>query len=189
MKDQKETLHEKTASTEVEWLPVTLDQDQRDADLRRTLASTPFFANLPRRYWRELTGLFHYRSFEDREIIFRQGTPGLGMYIIIEGTVLILARKEDSYVEIARLGTSDFFGEMSLIEEIERGATAMSSGKTRVVGIFRPQMQNLMHRRPRLGLVLTERLARILANRLRESNRKLSDCREQLNREEKIESA
>jgi len=171
------------SSTEVEWQPIKMGKDKRDTDVRRTLAAMPLFVNLPRRYWRELASLFHFRTFEDQEIIFRYGTPGLGMYIIIEGSVLILARKDDSYVEIAKLGPGDFFGEMSLIEEVERGATAMASGKTRVVGIFRPQMQNLMHRRPRLGLLLTERLARIIANRLRESNRKLSDCRNQISRE------
>jgi CRP-like cAMP-binding protein len=173
------------ASTEVEWQPIKIGKDKRDTDLRRTLNAVPLFANLPRRYWRELTSLFHFRAYEDQEIIFHYATPGLGMYIIIEGSVLILALKDETYVEIARLARGDFFGEMSLVEEVERGATAMSSGKTRLIGIFRPQLQNLIHRRPRLGLALMERLARILTTRLRESNRKLSDCRDQLNREEK----
>jgi len=165
-------------SVKAEWMPISFGKDKREADMRRVLASIPLFENLSSRDWRDLAGLFHFRTFTNNEVIFRYDTPGLGMYIIIEGYVSILARELDADVEIARLGQGDFFGEMSLVEDVERSASAVSSGTTRLIGIFRPQLRDLMHRRPRLGLILMERLARIITHRLREANQKLVEWRE-----------
>ena len=74
---------------------------------------------------------------------------------------------------------------MSLIEKVYRSAAVVSAGKTRLIGIFRPQLKDLMHRRPRLGLMLMERLALIVVNRLREASQRLSQCRERVKELEK----
>ncbi|HHE46169.1 MAG TPA: cyclic nucleotide-binding domain-containing protein [Bacteroidetes bacterium] len=178
MLNQMEKASRFADSVQVEWMPIKLGMEKRDADMRRALSSIPLFENLSRRDWRDLTSLFHFRTFLNDEVIFKYGTPGLGMYIIIDGNVAILAREMDVDVEIARLGRGDFFGEMCLIEEIDRSASAVAKGTTRLIGIFRPQLKDLMHRRPRLGLVIIERLARILTHRLREANQKLVEWRE-----------
>ena len=146
----------------------------------------PLFQNLSRRDWRELSDLFHQRKYSNEEVIFEHDTPGLGMYIIIDGMAKVYSvDRRNKKTEIANLLPGDFFGEMSLIEEVPRSATVASVGTTNLIGIFRPQLRDLMHRRPRLGLVLMERLALILVNRLREANKKLIECREQLSKLEK----
>ncbi|MDP8237779.1 MAG: cyclic nucleotide-binding domain-containing protein [Candidatus Hatepunaea meridiana] len=169
--------------TEVEWVPVSLTKDKRDSDMRRTLSSLPLFENISTRDWRELASLFHKRTFSDEEIIFRYGTPGLGMYIVIDGNVVIYSKEKTNDVEIARLGPGSFFGEMSLIDEIDRSATAVSSGNSNLIGIFRPQLKDLMYHRPRLGLILMERLACIVVSRLREADKRLMEYRKKLNSE------
>lgn len=176
MKDNHQKPENPTV-TDIEWKQLTFTRDKRDADMRRVLDSIPLFDNLNIRDWRELTELFHRREFTDQEIVFEIGTPGLGMYIIIEGQVTILGSNGSNQVEIARLGQGDFFGEMSLVDEINRSATAMTVGPTRLIGIFRPQLRNLMQQHPRLGLKLMEKLSQVIAKRLREADRKLSECR------------
>lgn len=156
-----------------EWFSVAERMKHSDDDLRRILSTMPLFENLPRRYWRELSILFHERKYDTDEVIFKSGTPGLGMYIIISGAVKVMGESGKNEIEFARLKAGDFFGEMSLVDEIDRSATAIAIEPTRLVGVFRPHMQDLMHRRPRLGMLLLDRLVRIIATRLREANRLL----------------
>lgn len=180
MIDEDENVHPK--ETELirienasEWLPQKLHRDKPDSDTRRILSTLPLFVNLSSRDWRELNNLFHNRTYKNDEVIFRYGTPGLGMYIIIEGTIAILARENETDIEIARLGPGDFFGEMTLIEEADRSATAVSIGDSRLMGIFRPQLRDLLNRRPRLGMIIMERLARIVVKRLQVANHRLAE--------------
>lgn len=168
------------SSIPVEWLQISFSKEKRDAETRRILSNLPLFQNLSMRQWRELSDLFHKRTFTKDETIFKYGTPGLGMYAIIDGSVAVYDNEDGVDVEIARLGSGDFFGEMSLIEEVERSATIVALETTKLIGIFRPQLKDLMHRRPQLGLIIIERLARILASRLREANHRLAMYKKKL---------
>ena len=181
MNESDDKLRSENHLHEVDWQPVVISKDKRDSDIKAILASLSLFKNLSQRDWRELSDLFHQRKYSDGEIIFEYDTPGLGMYIIIEGSARVLNIDHNGRkTEVAILNKGDFFGEMSLVEEVYRSATVNAIGKTQLVGIFRPQLRDLMHRRPKLGLLLMERLAIIIINRLREANRRLAECRDRV---------
>ena len=186
MNGQDEKLKNENPLTEIEWLPVIISREKRDSDIRNILTSLPLFSNLSQRDWRELSDLFHQRTYSDGEIIFEYDTPGLGMYIIIEGSARVINMDHSgNEIEVALLNNGEFFGEMSLVEEVYRSAAVIAVGKTHLVGIFRPQLKDLMHRRPKLGLLLMERLAVIIVNRLHEANKKLIKYNERIRELEK----
>ncbi len=163
-----------TRVVNTEWLQMSDDSKRSRKETHRILENTPFFTELPKADWRQLETLFHHRQFETNETIFYEGTPGLGMYVILDGKVRILSNKNGRDVEYALLEQGDFFGELSLVEEEHpRSATAVAVSPTRLIGFFRPQLLSLLHTRPKLGVVLMERLARSIAKRLRESNKLL----------------
>ena len=166
---------ESVMTTDLEWKPVSLRKDNRDQKIRKILDAQPLFANLSSRDWRELSALFHKRTYNDDEVIFDAGTPGLGMYVVTDGNVAIYEDFSDKSPPLTVLGQGDFFGEMSLIDEVDRSATAVACGVTQLIGIFRPQLQDLMHRRPKLGLTILERLAKIIVTRLREANIRIAE--------------
>ncbi len=173
----------KTQPLNVEWMKIGNKQNERQKELRKVLSGIPLFENLSRNDWRELIPLFHVREYKDGEIIFEEGTPGLGMYVILDGAVRVLGAEKQAELQYATLGQGDFFGEMSLIDEVKRSATTVASGSSRLIGIFRPQLQQIIHHRPKLGVVLLERLAGIVARRLREANRLLEETRRQIDSE------
>ncbi|MCF7811165.1 cyclic nucleotide-binding domain-containing protein [bacterium] len=181
MNEQDDKMKTESYTTEVDWQPVVISKEKRDIDIKEILTSLSLFSKLSQRDWRELSDLFHQRIYSDGEIIFEYDTPGLGMYIIIEGSARVLNIDLGGVkTEVAILNKGDFFGEMSLVEEVYRSATVNAIGKTQLVGIFRPQLKDLMHRRPKLGLLLMERLAIIIINRLREANRRLAESRDRI---------
>lgn len=157
----------------IEWAPFHRGKVGEETLVKRALRSTPLFENLRSRDWKLMSDLFHVRDYSAGEIIFEKGTPGLGMYVIVDGRVKIVTEEEGKEVVLTTLNHGDFFGEMSLIDEIERSAGAVAETQTRLVGLFRPQLQQLMTHRPRLGITLFERLAKIVVQRLRYSNQLL----------------
>ena len=113
----------------------------------------------------------HLRRFRPGEEVFREGEPGVGMYIIRSGGVDIFQRGEDgSEQHLAHLETGDFFGELALLDEAPRSATARATESTELWGIFRPDLMDLIQRDPRLGLKIVLPLARLVGERLRRTN-------------------
>lgn len=157
----------------IEWAPFHRGKVGEETLVKRALRSTPLFENLRSRDWKLMSDLFHVRDYSAGEVIFEKGTPGLGMYIIVDGRVKIVTEEQGEEVILTVLNHGDFFGEMSLIDEIERSAGAVAETQTRLVGLFRPQLQQLMTHKPRLGITIFERLAKIVVQRLRYSNQLL----------------
>jgi len=69
-------------------------------------------------------------TYQDGQIIFKEGTFGDWVYIIHEGTVEISKDVEGNKVIIEVLGPGEIFGEMAFLGDIPRTATALSIGQT-----------------------------------------------------------
>jgi CRP/FNR family transcriptional regulator len=65
------------------------------------------------------------RSYAAGETLFFQGDPGKAVYIVESGTVRIYVHAEDGQeVSVVIYGQGDLFGEMSLLDQMPRSATA-----------------------------------------------------------------
>ncbi len=126
----------------------------------------------------------HIRHYHAGESIFRQGEVGVGMYLITKGRVEIYVIDPDAKSEssreiyITQLLAGDFFGELSLVEENgRRTATAVAREETMLIGFFKPDLNEILARRPAMGTKITLRLAEILGRRLKETTEKVSELR------------
>ena len=153
-----------------EWFPISNEDLGPGNETGITIRNIPLFSKLKQRDWSEISSFFHERHYKTNETIFEYGTPGLGMYIVMSGSVKIIGPPSDEELVFAELHAGDFFGEMSLIDFIERSATAVAREETVLVGIFRPQLEKLLKRRPKLGILIISRLAKIISHRLRQTN-------------------
>jgi NADH dehydrogenase len=71
---------------------------------------------------------FGREHFEAKEIIFREGDRGDRLYIIVEGEVEVVKKAAgNGEVVIAHLGPGDCFGEMALVNDLPRMATARTA--------------------------------------------------------------
>lgn len=172
-------------STEIEWMPLRKKGNLSQKEIREIFSRSTLFGEVPKRYWKMISDMLHIRTYGEGEVIFESGTPGLGMYVILDGEVKILASADEAANELVRLHTGDFFGEMSLIDELTRSATAVTCKSTTLAGFFRPQLQHLLHQRPRIGVFIMERLAKIVFHRLRMANEQLAEYREMIREEAK----
>ncbi|HOW89398.1 MAG TPA: cyclic nucleotide-binding domain-containing protein, partial [Elusimicrobiales bacterium] len=80
----------------------------------------------------------------------------------------IYALRESGKSEvIAEVSPGEFFGEMALLEEMPRTATAYALEETRVFMLFKIKLESLLFSRPRIGVVIATQLAEIMSARLR----------------------
>lgn len=101
--------------------------------------------------------------------IFKEGDPGDGVYIIGEGQVQISAVVgEGDRRVLGRLGAGDFFGEMAVLDDEPRSATATTEENTVLYFIPKDSLRAMLETSPRLAV----RLVREFSLRMREFNRR-----------------
>jgi CRP/FNR family transcriptional regulator, cyclic AMP receptor protein len=155
----------------------------REGSTEEILQKVPAFANLTPRELKEVAAIMHRREYRAGEPVFFQGDPGLGMYIIQEGEVSIeIAGKDGGRQVLVVLTDGDFFGELALLDESPRSADALCKTDCLLLGFFRPDLFELIEQKNGLGIKIVLKLAEIVAQRLRTTDRELSKIRSQLDR-------
>jgi CRP/FNR family cyclic AMP-dependent transcriptional regulator len=154
-----------------------------DGTTESVLSKVPAFSDLSARDLRRVASIVHKREYKAGEPVFYQGDPGLGMFIIQEGEVSIrISEREGEEKELAVLTDGDFFGELALLDESPRSATAFCKTDCSVIGFFRTDLMELIEENPNLGMKIVMKFAEILAVRLRKTDKELSKVQSQLDR-------
>ena len=148
-------------------------KENAEEEIMELLRSCPVFVGIPDRGLRQIREMCHLRYYKDNEHIFRFGEPGVGLYIILEGQVEIYRNEGELHRQFTVFGPGDFLGELALLEDRPRTASAASRGYSRVMGFFRPDLLSLLQRNPRLGSVIILNMARLTARRLINTNDEL----------------
>ena len=138
----------------------------------KVLANVPIFEHLTEKELSEVLRLTHERTYKKDEHVFKKLAPAEGMYVILDGGVLIT--DSDSETIFATLESGDFFGELALLDEEPRSASAISTMPSRLIGFFRTDLLTLMKRSPELGNKILLNLSRVLGERLRRTNQELA---------------
>jgi CRP/FNR family transcriptional regulator, cyclic AMP receptor protein len=139
------------------------------------LGHVPLFEELTERERAALMRVLHRREYVAGESIFVQGEPGLGMYVIARGSVSI--QSEPAGRELVELRDGDFFGEIALLNEVIRTATARAKTDCTLLCLFQPDLMGLLERSPRLGVKILLALARLVGIRLVEVSDELEEVR------------
>jgi CRP-like cAMP-binding protein len=160
------------------WSNIFRRRDREETDIYEILKKIPIFQDLSRREIVKIESILHRRNLSADEAIVKEGDPGVGMYIIVSGTVQILQVGEGGgQLQLATLTIGDFFGEQALLDDSPRTASAYASETCRIIGFFRPDLLELIESNPRLGLKIIMRLSQMISVRLRHTNRLLKETR------------
>ncbi len=109
--------------------------------------------------------------------IFAEGSVGEIIYIILSGEVLItkiVNKKTGEKKPLAILGQGDFFGEMSLLEDKPRSASAIAKSEVDLLLLPRKEFLNLLHSEPEIAATYLFALNNQLSARLRHSSQELA---------------
>ena len=104
--------------------------------------------------------------FQRNQSIFREGQTGLLMFVVQEGRVALSIGQE----VVQRVGAGGVFGEMALVDQSPRAATATADDDCVLLGINRATFLNLVRTNPDFGASLLAAMAervRYMASKLK----------------------
>lgn len=102
------------------------------------------------------------RVLSPGDVIMREGEAGSSVYIVELGAVEVTVDVPDRGPRImARLGTGDFFGEMSLLTGEPRSATLTAMCETKIWELAREALEPILREQP----TVADRLSRVMAKR------------------------
>ena len=135
-----------------------------------SLRSIPLFSSVS---VDELCGLsrqFTRRRYRKGEIIFHKGDVGSTFHIINTGGVkLSIPSDEGGDVFLTDLGPGDFFGELALLDERPRSATATAKDSTETLALERQDFLDFVKLHPDVAVSILA----VLAQRIRNLNSQL----------------
>ena len=115
------------------------------------------------------------RVYQKDDVVFEENTAGNEMYIVCSGRVRLYSQPSGGpRTQLAVLKPGEFFGEMSLVDNSPRSATALAAqDNTRLVVLDKHKFTYLIQQQPAFAMSIMETLCR----RIREANLQLSRAR------------
>jgi CRP-like cAMP-binding protein len=139
------------------------------------LAQIDLFNGLPQGHLRRVVDIGVEEAYKGGATIFPENTPGDKFYVIVEGAVRISRIVPGMGEEaLAVLRPGNYFGEMSLIDDAPRSATAVCHEKCRLFVINRRDLEDLLFVDRDLAYELLWNWVRTLSRRLRATNDKMT---------------
>jgi len=123
-----------------------------------------------------LLGLLKPRNFATGAIVFNEGDEGHELYVLHRGRVRIRKRTphgDDYTVVLLDEGQNAFFGEAGLMDLETRSATVSAETDVECFVMSRDDFTRLGDEHPRIGLLITREIAKIISQRLRKANQDL----------------
>lgn len=109
------------------------------------------------------------RNFPRGTVLFEENDPGSRMYVIRKGRVRIFRKLGASEVVLAFMGPGDFFGEMALLENLPRSASAEVVEDAVLVEVDSGTFEDMIRNNSEVAV----RIMRKLASRVREVDKRL----------------
>ena len=103
------------------------------------------------------------KTYHPGEIVFQEGDPGRALFVIVEGTVEITQETVQGEYVLRTLGPGDAFGELALIDDFPRSATARVAALARLLILYKSDFDALMDGNAHITNVVMRNLARLLA--------------------------
>ena len=111
------------------------------------------------------------REFPRGAVLFREGEPGREMFVVQQGRVAISKRVGEVEKILSTLGAGEFLGEMAILNNKPRSATATCVEDSKVLVIEGKTFETMI----RSNAEIAVRLIKTLADRLAEANEQIEN--------------
>ena len=137
------------------------------------LKKIPLFAELTENEIYQVMKLSFEKKYPRDSTLFVEGMSGEVLYIIKQGSVDIIKKTDKGEVVLSTLHDGEFLGELSLIDDSKRSATARVAEDSMLVVITRKCFQDMLKGDPHITSKLLLHILRVTAGRLRATDKRL----------------
>ena len=108
------------------------------------------------------------QSFSQGQTIFSEGEPGDKLYVVLEGTVSIAVQNR----EVDRLEAGSIFGEMTLVDDRSRSASAQAKTDCLLLPMDYPRFIKVVQRNPEFAVtvmsIMSDRMRKFMDEELKQ---------------------
>jgi CRP/FNR family cyclic AMP-dependent transcriptional regulator len=141
-----------------------------DSATAQALRCIPLFSGLSPDKLAQLAAAALYQSFPRGQIIFSRGDAGDRAFVIVNGAIdLVIDSPDGRELILSRLGPGEHFGEMALLDENRRSASARAAVRTELVVVLRTNFMQCLEQYPDMS----RQIIHSLAHRLRVADEKI----------------
>jgi CRP-like cAMP-binding protein len=151
-------------------LPTTIIGGRAEVVAPEVLTSFPFFIGLNQAELRSVSIIADEISFQRGDFIFKENHPAYALYLLLEGWVDVMLNADAQGTRrelVTTLTPGDIFGWSAVVEPYVYTASAVCASPVKVIGIKGVDLRALFEIDPKLCCVITQKMCRVIANRLR----------------------
>ena len=138
----------------------------------RLLRASALFRDLSEAELDAIAPSARLQSLNAREELFHSGAPASQLYLIVRGRVKVLTTSsEGDEIVFNILGKGEVLGELAVLNETTRTATAKAIDVTELLALHQRDLFDFLRKHPEAGI----KLARVLAQRVSNLSELLSD--------------
>jgi signal-transduction protein with cAMP-binding, CBS, and nucleotidyltransferase domain len=152
----------------------------------REIREIYFFNDLNDSEIEALRGSIQIKEYEAGDIIFKEGSSGSELYIVVNGKVSVnkMTAESDQY-KIIMLEKGGIFGIMSFLDEASHDATLIAEQKSKVIQMKKSAFDDIANSNLSIASKILRRLAMHLTGIVRKTNREYMDLMHMMFRQSK----
>jgi CRP-like cAMP-binding protein len=138
---------------------------------KETLESIPLFQGLDSQDLSLLSERLQTDSFSEGEVIFGQGDRADRLFVLISGQVAIQFKPEDGdTITVTEIKEGGVFGWSSALGRRTYTSCAVCLEDSETLSVLGDELRELCATHPETGVIILERLAEVIASRLRNAH-------------------
>lgn len=147
---------------------------------RELIGSLPLFEGLTVEDVEILARSFEHRAYPASSVLFAQGDPADRLYVLTSGRVAIQFKPYDGDIlPVTEVDAGGVFGWSAALDRPSYTSCAVALEDSEAVSISGEELRRLCESNPRMGVIIIERLAEVIAARLKSTHAKVMDMLQQ----------
>jgi CRP/FNR family cyclic AMP-dependent transcriptional regulator len=139
--------------------------------LKELLRRLPLFKGLEQEDLDLLAELFHLETYPRNALIFNQGDPADRLFVLLKGRVEIRFKPYDGEAwTVTTIEKGGIFGWSAALGRKSYTSCAICTGECETLHVEGALLRKLIDEHPKTGVVLLDRLAAVIAERLRNTH-------------------
>lgn len=134
------------------------------------LQKTSIFSHLTTDQMTVVLSLLFYCEVDAAQTLVYEGEIGSELFIIVQGSISISVKSGEENIELGRLGSGDFFGEMSLLEQTVRSATCTALEDTACFILKAQDFSQIIVNEPVIAVSILQQMLSSTVSRLLKTN-------------------
>jgi len=128
------------------------------------LSAGPLFKGMGKNALRKLLVELNEKKYTAGDIIFHEGESGKAIYFVLEGSVRIIKKVNAENKTLHVLGPGSHFGELALIGNTSRFASAVAESDTLLLIMYKSYFDDLIRRNNAISTTILRNLTEILSD-------------------------